>query len=388
MPYSRPSLSGLRDLALQDINAAQIVDAQGNRLDGTLPRSIMRVLAYAIAGQGYELYSYLDWISREAVPATATDEFLAAWGALKGVSRGPATYASGLASLSGTVNTVVPAGTVLQRADNVSYATTGAVSIGVSGSVAAPILATVAGSGGNAPAGVGLSLASPIGGVNGTGAAQGPIQGGNDVESDDRFRTRVLQVYANPPQGGSRNDYLEWAMAVAGVTRAWINPTGGGAGTVLLYVMLDAAEAAYGGFPQGANGVAANESRAAAATGDQLTVANAILPVQPVTALVYVLAPVNSPVAFTVADLGANNTPTMQAAISVALSDMFLREANVGGTVDPSTGALWPAIEPAAWYAALSAIPGLSSFRVAVPNAALAAPAGSLFSLGPVTFQS
>lgn len=70
-----------------------------------------------------------------------------------------------------------------------------------------------------------------------------------------------------------------------------------------------------------------------------------------------------SPVAFAVADLGANNPAAMQAAITAALADMFVRLGNVGGSVVPSTGAAWPAIEPDAWYAALEAIPGLTASR-------------------------
>ena len=61
-------------------------------------------------------------------------------------------------------------------------------------------------------------------------------------------------------------------------TRAWCLPNGMGTGTVALYTMLDNANAQWGGFPQGSNGVATLELRDAAAQGDQLTVANAIYP--------------------------------------------------------------------------------------------------------------
>lgn len=95
-----------------------------------------------------------------------------------------------------------------------------------------------------------------------------------------------------------------------------------------------------------------------------------------------------SPVAFTVADLGANNPAAMQAAITAALADMFVRLGNVGGSMVPSTGAAWPAIEPDAWYAALEAIPGLTGFKVTTPSASITPGVGALFTVGAMTFVS
>ena len=81
-------------------------------------------------------------------------------------------------------------------------------------------------------------------------------------------------------------DYATWAISVPGVTRAWCLRNGYGAGTVV--IMLDAAQAGHDGFPVGQDGVATDEPRGVPAVGDQLTVANALYPLQPVTALVYV----------------------------------------------------------------------------------------------------
>ena len=83
-------------------------------------------------------------------------------------------------------------------------------------------------------------------------------------------------------------DYATWAISVPGVTRAWCLRNGYGAGTVVVYIMLDAAQAGHDGFPVGQDGVATDEPRGVPAVGDQLTVANALYPLQPVTALVYV----------------------------------------------------------------------------------------------------
>ncbi|MGE0109370.1 MAG: baseplate J/gp47 family protein [Bdellovibrionales bacterium] len=96
------------------------------------------------------------------------------------------------------------------------------------------------------------------------------ITGGADTETDDALFSRMLLAYQETAHGGAKNDYKRWALAVAGVTRAWDNPNGFGIGTVVVYVMFDDANADYDGFPQGTDGVAANEPRGIAATGDQL----------------------------------------------------------------------------------------------------------------------
>lgn len=71
MPYARKTLTQLRDDILADINSAQITDAAGNIVVGLLQKAILRVMAYAQAGVGYEHYGELDWIALQAVPWTA-----------------------------------------------------------------------------------------------------------------------------------------------------------------------------------------------------------------------------------------------------------------------------------------------------------------------------
>ncbi|WP_298281271.1 baseplate J/gp47 family protein [Acidocella sp.] len=383
MPFARPTLTQLRNQAMQDVNTSPL------GADGFLRFSVMRVLSWVQAGLAYLHYGYLDWISEQAVPWSAADEYLTGWGNLIGVPQEDATFASGYATMSGLAGTPIPGGTQFALSNGTAYLSTAAVSIAAGAtSVNVPMTAVVAGSAGNADAGTVIKLSTPIAGITTSGvvAALG-FTGGADQESPDHYRTRVLEQYAAPPQGGDRSDYIEWALAVGGVTRAWVTPQGQGPGTVVVYTMFDTTEAAFGGFPQGANGVAANETRDASATGDQLTVANAIYATQPVDALVYSCAPVKTPVNFTVANLGTGNTAANQAAIEAALTDMFLQSAQVGGSVDPATGAQWPALDPSAWYAAINSV-GLSGFAVTGPSGPLTPAPGELFVLGTTTFAT
>ena len=157
------------------------------------------------------------------------------------------------------------------------------------------------------------------------------IVDGADLESDDELRTCMLQAFAAPAQGGAWTDYVEWAEAVPGVTRAWSAPNAAGPGTVVVYVMMDDSEAAYGGFPQGQTGVANAETRPSLkATGDLLTVANALFLEQPATPLVYAAAPLPNSVAFTIAGL-ASAGPTVQANVRAAIAQVFLENGSPGG---------------------------------------------------------
>lgn len=389
MPYNRPTLTQLRDDVLQDINSAQITNSSGTVLVALLQKALLRVVAYAQAGLSYEHYAYLDYIALQAVPWTATDEFLDGWAALKGVYREAATQTIGTATFSSSQpNIDIPAGTSVTRADGVLFVTTADANTGSGMNAVVTIQAVTAGSAGNFDPNTVFNLTSPILYVNAKSTTSVQTTAGADQELDSSLRTRMLAAYAAPPQGGDRQDYIEWALAVPGVTRAWIAPNGMGPGTVNLFTMFDEAEAANGGFPQGTNGVASNETRDTPATGDQLTVANVIFGEEPVTALVYSTAPTPQPVNFTISGLGSNNNATMQAQIEAALSAMFLQLANVGGTVDPADGAAWPAIEPNDWYGALSAISGLNNFNVSAPAGPITPASGSLFTLGAVTLSS
>ena len=369
MPYARPTLTQLRQMALQDISSANLPG-----VDGLLRRAVLAVLSWAIAGMAYLHYGYQDWIARQAVPWTATDEFAAGWGALKGVQRKAAVATVLTASFPGGVaNTDVPAGTPATRLDGVAFASTADATVNSAGVAVLTLQATTPGASGNSDVGTVLTL-NGLSGVGATGAVTGTVTTGADIETPAAFKTRYLQVYANPPAGGDQTDYVEWAEDVPGVTRAWCNPIGAGAGTVVVYTMWDVANAAFGGFPQGSDGVATLDLRAAAAQGDQLTVANAIYPQQPVTALVYSCAPIAQPLDFVFAVLTPNTTAIL-AAIEAALTDMFLRIGTpLGMTVYESD-----------WNKALDSVVGESNYQLASSMAPVTIPLGYLPTLGTIT---
>src|SRR5262249_34671036 len=121
-----------------------------------------------------------------------------------------------------------------------------------SGSVDVPVRALDPGTVGNVDAGEFLSVSTTIAGVD-ANAEVVSLAGGTDTENDDDLRIRVLERIRQPPQGGAAHDYVRWAKAVPGVTRAWVSPNEMGIGTVTVRVMIDDVRADNDGFPHEAD---------------------------------------------------------------------------------------------------------------------------------------
>lgn len=374
MPYSRPLLSDLQTQVAQDIASA----VPGS--DPLLRFSNLGILGNVLAGLAHLHYGYLDWISKQAVPFTATEEFLESWAALKGVFRIPATQASGQITFSGLVGTPIPAGTPIARGDGVQFTSTADATVAIGGSAVVSAIANadptgLTGAFGNTAVGVAMTLGTSIPGIQSSGSVSTAFTGGADLETDDSLRARTLQAYQNPLQGGTQSDYQQWALQVPGVTRAWCNPSGYGSGSVVVYIMLDLVEAAHNGFPQGTDGVATAETRGIAATGDQLAIANYMYDLRPCTALVYVSSPLANPINFTISGLSTASAST-KTSISQAIAGVLQQNGSpLNGTVELSL------IE-----SAIATIPGIAGFVITSPTANITGTMGQLPTLGTVTY--
>jgi uncharacterized phage protein gp47/JayE len=370
--YPRSTLTALKSEVISDIITSGITQ-------GTipLPKSPIRSFANAQAGLAYELQNYLDWISKMSTPFTSTNEYLEGWAGLKGVFRKPAIAASGNVLVTGTPGGVVPAGMVFSRGDNFQYQNINAVALitsGLTASAMVPVVCLTLGSAGTCDPNTALTITTPITNVSSAAISQIGWAAGVDQELDPALRTRMLQIYAAPPQGGAISDYNSWAQAVSGVTRAWATSTG--SGIVTVFVMFDDSESAHGGFPQGTNGVAVSETRFGfnQATGDQLRVANYIDLLRPVTALVYVSGPTPQPINFTIGNLSNSNT-TDKLTIAAAFADLFLNIGTaVGGTIFP--GQLG---------AALLNAPVSNQYYIVSPTTPVITPSGYLPTVGLIS---
>ncbi|CAN7422764.1 baseplate J/gp47 family protein [Paraburkholderia hospita] len=333
MPFQRKTLSTLISEVAADISSA----LQG--ADALLRFAVLKIVGKIQAGMCNLQFAYLDWIAQNAVPFTAQDEYLEGWAALKDVYRKAASQAQLTARFPGTTGKVLSAGTAIARGDGMTYTASTTGTVDGSGNVSVTIVADVAGSAGNADPGTVVSLSVAVDGIQQGGTITATVESGADIEGNDDLRSRMLDAYQSTPQGGDVDDYVQWALAVAGVTRAWCAPNGFGAGTVVVYTMWDSAEAAHNGFPQGTDGVSQNDKgpggipRGVVATGDQLVVADSIVTKQPVTALVSSCAPIANNLTITLSGLTSATTAT-RAAISAAIADVLFRNG------DPRAGTI------------------------------------------------
>lgn len=306
MSFDRPDLPTLLDRARADIES---------RLEGAdagLRRSVLGVLATMHAGATHGLYGYLDYLSAQLMPDTAEIEYLDRWAGIWKIARTPAAKAVGTARCSGASGAVLPAGTLLRRADAVEYETTADVVL-ADGAASAPIRARVSGASGNADAGAKLSLASPEAGVQSVAVVEA-CSGGADTETDDSLRARLLARIRQAPHGGADFDYEAWALAEPGVTRVWVSPLELGSGTVTVRIMTDKTTD---------NGIPTAESVA--------LVQAALDAARPVTAEVTVTAPIAAPLNPQISL--SPDTSAVRAAVQAELLDLLRREARPAGTI-------------------------------------------------------
>ncbi|EMV0167512.1 baseplate J/gp47 family protein [Klebsiella variicola] len=336
MPFKRKTLSELRT------ENQQFMQAELEKVGALLRFGNLKVLADMDAGMAHLHYAYLDYIARQCTPFTSTDEWLAGWMALKQAYRKAATAArSPEAQIKGTSGRTLDAGAVINRADGYQYTTDAGVTIGSSGTATVAVTAvlpdiaedvTGGGSLGNADAGTILTLDANVSGIESTVTLIQPATGGADIENEEDFRQRGLLAFQNPPQGGSDTDYRTWALAVSGVTRAWVRRRGMGPGTVVIYIMCDGNDKTNHGFPVGTDGVSQLEEWGAVkATGDQGRVADYMYPLAPVTSLNYICSPTERVIDFEISGI-SDASSTTTAAIADAIDSVLFESADPLGT--------------------------------------------------------
>lgn len=316
MPWSTPSLRQVRELVRDDITAA----LSGAVLVGN---SVLRVMSDANAGLAHLTLRYIDWLSRQLLPDTAETEWLDRHGNIwltnadHTTGRKVATVATGSVTLAGTPGTIVPIATQLTSGVDITYETTEQVMIGADGTVPVDIRAIDPGVDGNLDPGDIITTSTVVAGLDGP-ATVILLTGGTDTESDEDLRIRVLDRIRQPPMGGDQNDYVQWALAVAGVTRAWCAPLEMGIGTVTVRFMCDDLRATQGGFP--------TEADIAAVTAYLDTM-------RPVAVKdFFVEAPIPFDINFTISDLEQDDAG-IRAELEAAVREMLMQKAIPGQTI-------------------------------------------------------
>lgn len=319
-------------------------------------RSVLAVIARTCAGLAHAGHGHIEHVAAQLFPQTASRVELERHASLRGLARKAATFSHGALTLTGTPGSAVPAATRVQRIDGVLYETLAAGTIGAGGSCVVEAEAVLPGSAGNAPSGSVLTLSSALPGVSAT-AASGTLEGGEDEESDEALRARVLASWRARPMAGTAEDYVRWALEVPGITRAWCAPNTPTLGQVTVRVVAD------GNTPT------------IAPTSAQLTeVQGHIDALRPVTARASVVAPALEPLDLTLSI--SPSTPALRAAVEANIRDAIRRLAVPGATLRRSQ-----------LSEAIAATPGELYHSILTPSADVTAPAGAIFVPGVVTWS-
>lgn len=195
-----------------------------------------------LAGEIYSLESAVEWLRRETFAQTATGTRLEQRAAEHGVSRRGAVPAAGTLTFGRSTalwfSTVVPAGTVCATSGNGSarYVTTadGTLPAGQL-TLDVPAKAETAGTAGNTLSGTVTMMITPPPSME-TVTNKAAFTGGEDAESDDSLRTRLMEKCALPGNGTNAAWYRQMALSCPGVHSANVVSRPNGAGTVAVYL--------------------------------------------------------------------------------------------------------------------------------------------------------
>lgn len=186
--------------------------------------------AYALEG----FYISLNQVQLAAYIQTATGQALDYLAVIAGLTRYPASAAVRL----GIFDMAVPIGSrysTINGADSINFQATAATTGETEGDYYFQLTAETPGSIGNEYTGPIL----PITAIPGLNSAQitDILVPGDDEESDEDFRARIIEALNDRPFGGNIASYRTYIMAIDGVGAVQVYPTWNGGGTVKCSVL-------------------------------------------------------------------------------------------------------------------------------------------------------
>ena len=274
--------------------------------------SIVRILAIVWGGVAYLMGRRNDYLEDQIFPATQSEENLIKEAARVGFFRNGAAFAVGDVLALGVDGETIPAGTKLKRSDGATYSTLEDGVIGTGGSVSIPARADIAGTAGNAAAGIALEFeARPSPDVENIASAPLGFSAGADLEDLEDFRDRFIEFERSEQLNGSPEDYVIWAKQVPGVTRAWSSPNEQGLGTVVVRFLRE------------------NDPDPIPETAEISEVFEYIETQRPATAEVFVFAPNFETIDFDIS-LGAGDNTSNRQAVENEINDLFFQNQAPG----------------------------------------------------------
>lgn len=194
--------------------------------DAIMPAAIEIALAYLRADEVLSL----------GFAETTTGPYLDYRAHEHGIERKSAAEASGQVTITGEQGALIPTGSLFATAAGIQFETTEGVTLGEDGAAIVNILAAEAGAAGNMPVGAINTIPVSIAGITGVTNIN-PTIGGVDSETDTALLARLLNKVRQPATSGNIHHYRQWALEVAGIGDARVQPLWNGNGTVRVIVI-------------------------------------------------------------------------------------------------------------------------------------------------------
>ncbi len=197
-----------------------------NKSEGTIINDIVSPISLEMGKAYTEFEKILSLMFLDDVEGSYIDRKVSDYG----IYRKAGTKAYCTVTFTGSNNTVIPSGTLVQAGGGLLFQTKEEVTIlNTSADVRAEALEI--GSNYNVDADTINNIPISINGVISVTNALSAV-GGTDTETDESLLNRYLQQLQNPSTSGNAYNYKQWALEVQGVGGAKIFPLWNGPGTV------------------------------------------------------------------------------------------------------------------------------------------------------------
>ena len=202
--------------------------------------SDMAVRMYAAAVEIASLYTYNDFVKRQAFPQTATGDYLESHAQVRGLARLKGAFAAGEITFScggaAASEIDIPSGVVCYTENGTRFITAEAGKIAAGEDCCTvPCRCESPGQAGNVSAGTVIYMAVKPTYIVGC-RNDNPFSGGIDEEDDESLRERLIATYNALPNGTNAAYYEKEVLRLEGVAAAAVLPRNRGLGTVDIVV--------------------------------------------------------------------------------------------------------------------------------------------------------
>lgn len=203
-----------------------------SKIEGTFENDVLASSSIEFAKTEVEL----EELCQISFAETSYGDYLSLRAEEHGVIRKSAVAATGELQIKGTAGAIVPQGSLFSTDTGMIFSTSTDCTLSTEGTVTVSAIAVLPGKSGNVVAGTIKKIPISIAGVQSVLNTE-DFSGGYDEESDTELLQRLLLHVRTPATSGNANHYREWALSVAGVKAAKVQPLWQGNGTVRVLVL-------------------------------------------------------------------------------------------------------------------------------------------------------